>query len=110
MSITQTYHRAETAQLRNAGKEIPMGHYLDTLDELKRQLTERHPRWQIWFVPRTGQPAVWCARPLPQLQAESAEQLSEAIAQAEAHLLAGAIEPRQTSPASDGTTMTPERR
>ena len=87
-----------------------MGHYLDMLDELKRQLSERYPRWQIWFVPRTGQPAAWCARPLPRLEADSAEALSEAIAQAESHLLAGAVEPRHTSPASDGTTMKPERR
>ncbi len=86
-----------------------MGHYLDTLDELKRQLAERYPRWKIWFVPRTGRPAAWCAHPLPQLEADSAEQLSEAIAQAEAHLMAEAVEPRQTSPASDGTTK-PERR
>ncbi len=61
-----------------------MNSYLDTLDEQKRQLAEQYPRWQIWFVPRAGRSAAWCARPLPQLEADSAEQLSEAIAQAEA--------------------------
>ncbi len=86
-----------------------MGSCLNTLDEQKRQLSERYPRWQIWFVPRVGQPAAWCARPLPLLEADSAERLREAIAQAEGHLMAGAIEQPQASPGSDRTTMNRER-
>ena len=102
MSTIPAYRRTEIAQPRYAWEGIPMGSHLDTLDELKRRLSERYPRWQIWFVPRTGRPAVWCARPLPRLEAESAEELGEAIAQAEGHLMAGTVEPRQASPASDG--------
>jgi hypothetical protein len=66
----------------------PLVSYLHTLDEQKRQLEKQHPRWQVWYVPRVGQPAVWHARMRPTLNEETPEQLSEAIAHAEDQLMA----------------------
>jgi hypothetical protein len=54
--------------------------YLDAQDERKRQLEQRHPGWQIWYVPLHGQRATtWCGRPWPLLNEDSPEALSAAI-------------------------------
>jgi hypothetical protein len=58
--------------------------YLTELDEIKRQLEERHPGWQVWYSPRLDRTVVWCARPNPLLNEASPEALSDAIEQAEA--------------------------
>jgi|HubBroStandDraft_2_1064218.scaffolds.fasta_scaffold683686_2 hypothetical protein len=58
--------------------------YLTELDVIKRELEERHPGWQIWFVPKLNRDVTWCARPNPLLNEASPEDLSAAIGQAEA--------------------------
>lgn len=58
--------------------------YFSELDEIKRELEERHPGWQVWYSPRLDRRVVWCARPNPLLNEASPEDLSAAIGQAEA--------------------------
>ena len=53
---------------------------LDELDRIAAELRQRNPGWQVWFVPRTGQAALWCARPWPLLNAQSPEHLEAEIA------------------------------
>jgi hypothetical protein len=51
--------------------------HADELDELRR----RFPGWQVWAVPH-GNPTthvVWCARPQPLINADSAEELAAQI-------------------------------
>lgn len=55
---------------------------LGALDELKRDLEERFPGWQVWFVPHLDRSVTWCARPWPLLNEDSPEHLAEAIGQA----------------------------
>lgn len=55
------------------------------LDRIKADLEARFPGWQVWYVrmaPARG--TLWCARKLPQLQAESPEELAELIEAAQA--------------------------
>jgi hypothetical protein len=56
--------------------------FLTELDRLKHELEERHPGWQIWFVPKLDRTVTWCARPHPLLNEASPEELSAAIRQA----------------------------
>jgi hypothetical protein len=58
--------------------------YLTELDELRRQLEEQNPGWQIWYVPHLDRSITWCARPRPLLNEDSPESLAQAITQAEA--------------------------
>jgi hypothetical protein len=44
------------------------------LDRIKADLEQRFPGWQVWWVRAPGS-TVWCARRVPQLQAESPEEL-----------------------------------
>lgn len=53
--------------------------YLTELDERKRELEERFPGWQVWFVPAATGPVTWCARPWPLLNEASPEELAKAI-------------------------------
>jgi hypothetical protein len=57
---------------------------LNALDLIKRQLEERFPGWQVWYVPHLDRTVTWCARPWPLLNEDSPEHLAEAIGQAEA--------------------------
>ena len=81
--------------------------FLTELDELKRELEERHPGWQVWFVPHSlNRTVTWCARPNPLLNEDSPAHLSEAILAAEGGELAGRevpvrITPRRTNEAQD---------
>jgi hypothetical protein len=59
-----------------------MSSYLGEMDERKRELEERHPGWQIWYVPHLDRTVTWCGRPWPLLNEDSPEHLSEAIRQA----------------------------
>jgi hypothetical protein len=53
-------------------------------DRLKAELEERFPGWQVWYVPLTpSRGTIWCARRIPQLEAESAEDLAALIERAE---------------------------
>jgi folate-dependent phosphoribosylglycinamide formyltransferase PurN len=52
-------------------------------DERKHELEQDNPGWQIWYVPKyVDKGAVWCARPLPLLNADSPEELQRLIDQA----------------------------
>lgn len=55
---------------------------LGALDLLKRDLEERFPGWQVWYVPHLDRSVTWCARPWPLLNEDSPEHLAEAIGQA----------------------------
>jgi hypothetical protein len=56
---------------------------LTFLDEHKLRLQQGNLGWQIWYVPKSVEKgAVWCARPLPLLNADSPEELQELIDQA----------------------------
>lgn len=57
---------------------------LDELDRIAAELRQRNPGWQIWFVPKLGKDATWCARPWPLINSTSPEQLEADIAQAHA--------------------------
>jgi hypothetical protein len=48
-------------------------------DERKRELEERFRGWRIWYVPRQGGGAWWCAHPLPLLNCDSPEELAGTI-------------------------------
>jgi len=50
----------------------------DPRDEIRAQLAQEFPGWQIWYVPSQGG-TTWCARPNPLLNAGSPEHLREAI-------------------------------
>jgi hypothetical protein len=43
-------------------------------DRTLAELRERHPGWNIWFVPQVGG-TIWCAQPRPLLNCASARQL-----------------------------------
>ena len=58
-----------------------MSGHLGEADRLKRQLEERYPGWQVWFVPHLDRSVTWCARPWPLLNEDSPEHLAEAIEQ-----------------------------
>ena len=58
--------------------------YLERLDQIAAELRQRHPGWQIWYVPQLGRDSAWCARPWPLLNATSPEHLEAEIAQAHA--------------------------
>jgi hypothetical protein len=72
--------------------------YLQELDQIAAELRQRHPGWQVWFVPGIGT-VTWCARPYPLINAQTPEQLEAEIAQAHAeaaeHWPALAPEPRR---------------
>ena len=53
-------------------------------DRIRAQLQERFPGWQVWWVKKTGKGYIWCARPNPLINADTPEDLIEAIAKAEA--------------------------
>ena len=54
-------------------------------DEVKRRLEQEWPGWSVWYVPRAlGGGAVWSARPLPLLNADSPEELVAKIRTAHA--------------------------
>lgn len=58
--------------------------WLSTYDRQLAELRERHPGWRVWYVPFATRKGVgWCAQPEPVINADTAEQLSEAIAGAE---------------------------
>jgi|GEM_PF-3525550 len=48
-------------------------------DDKLQELRARFPGWHLWFVPCYGKGLTWCAQPLPQLEAGSAEHLAEYI-------------------------------
>jgi hypothetical protein len=58
--------------------------FLTEQDQIKHELEERHPGWQVWYVPHNDRTVTWCARPNPLLNEASPEDLSAAIGQAEA--------------------------
>lgn len=58
--------------------------YLGGLDRIAAELRQRNPGWQIWFVPRVGKDAEWCARPWPLINSTSPEHLAADIARARA--------------------------
>jgi hypothetical protein len=60
-----------------------MASFLTELDERKQELERGYPGWQIWYVPHTNRTVMWCARPRPLLNADSAEQLQQLIEQAD---------------------------
>ena len=58
--------------------------WLSSYDRQLAELRERHPGWRVWYVPfATRKGVCWCAQPEPVINADTAEQLSEAIASAE---------------------------
>lgn len=61
-----------------------MSGFLTDADRRKRELEERHPGWNIWYVPHLDRTTTWCAQRNPLLNEDSAEHLSEAIEAAEA--------------------------
>jgi hypothetical protein len=61
-----------------------MAGFLNELDEQKHRLEEQHPGWHIWFVPHLDRTVTWCGQRWPLLNEASPEDLSEAIAEAEA--------------------------
>ena len=61
-----------------------MTSFLGALDREKAELEERHPGWQIWYVPHLDRTVTWCARRNPLLNEASPEDLSAAIEAAEA--------------------------
>jgi hypothetical protein len=53
-------------------------------DRIKADLEARFPGWQVWYVRMApGRGMLWCGRRLPQLQADSPEELAELIKAAE---------------------------
>jgi hypothetical protein len=67
-------------------------------DQQTAILRERHPGWDVWFVPKTGRGYWWCARPkgtpVATIQASSPEELAELV---ECYGLR-VMGPRQTEP------------
>ena len=61
-----------------------MTSFLGELDRMQADLAERHPGWQVWYVPHLDRTVTWCARRNPLLNEASPEDLSEAITRAEA--------------------------
>jgi hypothetical protein len=58
--------------------------WLSSYDRQLAELREQHPGWRVWFVPfATRKGVCWCAQPEPVINADTAEQLSQAIASVE---------------------------
>jgi hypothetical protein len=49
------------------------------LDKTKEKLEGKNSGWQIWYVPHAIGPVIWCARPLPELSADTPEHLQTDI-------------------------------
>jgi hypothetical protein len=81
--------------------------YLGKLDQIAAELRQRHPGWQIWFVPELGRAPAWCARPWPLLNAASPEHLEAEIAQAHAEASENwpALAPEPPATAADGPAV-----
>ncbi len=60
-----------------------MGAPLHWMDRERAKLQDRHPGWNIWYVPRACGPTVWCAQREPLLNTDSPDHLSEAIREVE---------------------------
>jgi hypothetical protein len=58
---------------------------LEELDQIRRELQNEYPGWQIWYVFHHDGPATWHARPKPWLNAPSPDDLRKLISQANPH-------------------------
>jgi hypothetical protein len=55
---------------------------LEELDQMRRELQNDHPGWQIWYVFHHDGSATWHARPKPWLNAPSPDDLRKLISEA----------------------------
>jgi len=63
-----------------------MGH-----GERRRELEQRFPGWEIWYVPREPDRATWCARPQMLIKADSPEDLAAATGSAHGQVIPDAL-------------------
>ena len=63
-----------------------MGH-----GERRRELERQFPGWEIWYVPREPDSAIWCARPQMLINADSPEDLAAALRAAHSQVIPDAV-------------------